>query len=103
MNRYMGRTIGGRQMRPVHHQQQVVVVQQPQPLRLPGFMTRLRVLCDGDGGRRHPLPVQCNWQGPAVSNNGNVVAKYVCPLCGKQLFWGVSHQTGRPFVVWTER
>jgi len=94
--------VGGRGWsRPVNRQR-VVVMQQPS-LQLPGFMSRLRVLCDGHGGAHHPLPVQCQFHGPAVSQSGHLVARYDCPLCGQRLFWGISHQTGRPFCVWTEK
>jgi hypothetical protein len=99
---YVIKTYGGRRpMRPVF-QRQVVVVQQQSP-RLPGFMTRLSIVCDGDGGRKHPLPVRVGYAGPALSAKGQLVAKYgPCPLCGKAHFMAVNSPTGKPFCLWTE-
>ena len=80
----------------------VVVHQQPN-LRLPNFMTQLSILCYGENGRKHPLPVRMNFAGPAVSQNGQLVARYVCPLCGRREFWALDGQTNRPFMLWFER
>lgn len=81
-------------------QRQIVVVQQS--LRLPSHMTRLRVICNGDGGRQHPLPVLAQFKGPALSQNGTLVAKYACPLCAHRYFMAQNPQ-GKVFQMWMER
>ena len=101
MRQYFVQPYGGRQFaRPMTKVVKQVVVVRQQATRLPGFMERLQVVCNGDGGRKHPLPTLCRFTTPTLSQSGDIAAEYRCPLCGKRFNYVVDRQTGKPRLLW---
>jgi hypothetical protein len=52
---------------------------QPRPT---GFIGTVDVLCNGEGGRNHPLPCRMKRESDGRSNSGQPMTTYVCGICG---------------------
>ena len=82
-----------------YHQPRQVVVKKVYalPARRPrssGALTSLDVLCNGDGGRKHPLPCRMKYVGGGQSHNGQPLGTYGCSICGARKAFVRDFQTG---------
>jgi len=92
---YMPRTT---RINPRHHEQPP----------LSSTFARLSVLCTGDSGRRHALPITADFVGfgwtsqyPNANGANQRCAAYRCRLCGTVELYGAHFVTGKPHLLRT--
>lgn len=79
------------------------VIQQVRPARVPLFMTRLSVLCNGDRGKNHPLPCLMKFIGESLSDKGAPMSLYACPICGDREAYVQDYATGKPRLLFRKK